>query len=347
MSASRLAPIVLLVAGCASSPPPSLSAPSTTASEAPAAARRGPYLGEVASAAPQVFAPGLVSRRHHEFNAAFSPAGDELFYTVGNPRRSFSALVRMARDAKGAWSAPEVAPFSGRYHDADPFFSVDGSRLYFISKRPTNADPTPKKDFDIWFVEKVGDKSGSRWGEPVNAGPPINSADNEYYVSLTRAGAVYFSRKGDIHRAVPSGDGYQVEVLPPEVNGAGPSSDEFDAYVAPDESLLVFAAERPDSLGAADLYVSFRADGKWQPARSLGPVINSKELEYCPMLSPDGAYFFFTSLKSPDTHLPDRPRALEQLLSAFDAIDNGLGNIYWMKSDFLKTMQAGGPPPQP
>jgi hypothetical protein len=65
------------------------------------------------------------------------------------------------------------------------------------------------------------------------------------------------------------------------------------------------------------------------------------------MLSPDGAYFFFSSLKGPDTHSPDRPRTLEHLFSAFDATDNGLGNIYWMKSDFLKTMQAGGPPPQP
>lgn len=347
MRASRFAPIVLLVAGCESSLPPSPPTPPPTLSEAPAPVHRGPYLGEVASAAPRVFAPGLVSRRHHEFNAAFSPAGDEFFYTVGNPRRSYSALVRMARDAKGAWSAPEVAPFSGRYHDADPIFSVDGSRLYFISKRPTTADPQPKKDFDIWYVEKASGKDGGRWGEPVNAGPPINSADNEYYVSLTREGAVYFSRKGDIHRAAPSGGGYQIEVLPPEVNGTGPSSDEFDAYVAPDESFLIFASERPDALGAADLYVSFRADGKWQPARSLGPAINSKELEYCPVLSPDGAYFFFTSLKSPDTHSPDRPRTLEQLVSAFDAEGNGLGNIYWMKSDFLKAMQAGGPSPQP
>jgi Tol biopolymer transport system component len=315
------------------------------ASQAPTNVPRGPYLGEHASAAPRMFAPGLVSSRHHEFNMAFSPAGDELFYTLGNPRRSHSALVRMVRDAESVWSAPEVAAFSGRYHDADPFFSIDGSRLYFISKRPTTADPAPRKDFDIWFVEKTEDSSGSRWGEAVNAGAQINSTDDEFYVSLTRAGTIYFARKDDIHRAVPSEAGYRVEALPPEVNGA--TSDEFDPYVAPDESFLVFASERPDALGSADLYVSFQVDGKWQPARSLGPAINSKELEYCPMLSPDGAYFFFTSLKGPDANSPDRPRTLTQMISAFDAIDNGLGNVYWMKSDFLETMRAGGPPPQP
>jgi hypothetical protein len=31
-------------------------------------------------------------------------------------------------------------------------------------------------------------------------------------------------------------------------------------------------------------------NGEWQPARSLGTAINSPQLEYCPIVSPDGAY---------------------------------------------------------
>jgi WD40-like Beta Propeller Repeat len=108
---------------------------------------------------------------------------------------------------------------------------------------------------------------------------------------------------------------------------------------------LIFASDRPDSLGNADLYVSFRVDGAWQPARNLGPAINSKHFEYCPIMSPDGAHFFFTSCKRPDAPPPERPASLAQLIAAFDEIENGLGNIYWLKADFLEQMRAGGAPP--
>ncbi len=77
--------------------------------------------------------------------------------------------------------------------------------------------------------------------------------------------------------------------------------------MAPDESYLIFASfGRLDSLGSADLYVSFRVDGKWQPARSLGTSINSKAFEYCPIVSPDGRHFFFTSYRKPEAGAPEQ-----------------------------------------
>ncbi len=61
-------------------------------------------------------------------------------------------------------------------------------------------------------------------------------------------------------------------------------------------------------------------------------------------MSPDGAYFFFTSYKT-DRATPEQPLTIDQVISAMDSIDNGLGNIYWLESDFLATMRGGGPPP--
>lgn len=315
------------------------------ASKRPAApappAPRGPYLGEVVGTAPKMFAPGVVSRRYPELNMAFSPSGDELVFTIMEPSRTLHALVHMVRQPSGAWSAPAVLPFSGRYSDADPIFAADGARLYFISKRPAAPGETAeRKDFDIWYA----DKRDASWAEPVRLPAPVNSDQDEFYVSLTRTGSVYFGRNDDIHRAVPSGDSFAVEKLGPGVNGD--KSAEFDPFVAPDESYVIFASSgRPDSVGSGDLYVSFQVNGEWQPARSLGTAINSPQLDYCPIVSPDGAYFFFTSSKRASATRRDRPRTIDELTRTFDDIDNGLGNIYWIKTDFLEAMRQGGPPP--
>lgn len=325
--------VFVALTGCAGSS----AKPAAPAAPAP----RGPYLGEVAGAAPKMFAPGVVSRRHQELNAAFSPSGDELVFTIADPQRTEYTMVHMVRQPSGEWTAPAVLPFSGRYSDADPLFSADGARLYFISRRPaTAAETAERKDFDIWYV----DRRGAGWAEPVRFGAPVNSDSNEYYISVTRGGALYFSRNDDIYRAAPSGDSHEIEKLGPAVNGE--KSAEFDPYVAPDESYLIFTSiGRPDSQGSADLYVSFRADGAWQPARSLGPAINSKQFEYCPIVTPDGAYFFFTSYRRPDASPRAQPRSIDQLISAFDQIENGAGNIYWLKADFLAKMKDGGAPP--
>ena len=53
--------------------------------------------------------------------------------------------------------------------------------------------------------------------------------------------------------------------------------------------------KRPDSRGEADLYISFRQeDGSWGPGVNMGDTINSSEQDYCPMVTPDGKYFYFT-----------------------------------------------------
>jgi hypothetical protein len=333
MRAVAFVVLLLSLDGCAGR----AGTPGTVASkEAPAA--RGPYLGQIAGERPQVFAPGLVSRPYPELNAAFSPSGDEFFYALADPSRSHYTLLRMVRGPDGAWSPPEVAPFSGRYSDADPIFSADGRRIYFISERPLTPAGAAKDDFDIWYV----DRAGAGWGQPVNLGAPINTAKDEYYVSITRERHVYWSRDGDIYRAVLQGGRYVVEKLDENVNH--PVQLDSDPFVSPDESYLLFVSwGRPDGIGSGDLYVSFRVDGRWQKAQPLAPGINSRYLEYCPIVSPDGTHFFFTSTRKVDQDPTARTRTLAELLAEFDRVntevENGLGNVYWMKADFIETLR--------
>jgi hypothetical protein len=81
-------------------------------------------------------------------------------------------------------------------------------------------------------------------------------------------------------------------------------------------------------VGDGDLYVSSMRDGVWAAARSLGYGINSKAREYCPIVSPDGKWFYFTSYRG----FIDAPRAraltLQELRTAVSGVLNGLGNVY-------------------
>ncbi len=47
----------------------------------------------------------------------------------------------------------------------------------------------------------------------------------------------------------------------------------------------------------------------------MGEKINSKKTEYCPIFSPDGKYFFFTSTR------------------------DGNGNIYWVDAKIIEELK--------
>lgn len=71
---------------------------------------------------------------------------------------------------------------------------------------------------------------------------------------------------------------------------------EFDPFISTDEKLIIFASsKRDDTIGGTDLYVSTFENGKWTQAKNLGKHINTATRDFCPYLSPDDKYFFFSS----------------------------------------------------
>jgi len=72
---------------------------------------------------------------------------------------------------------------------------------------------------------------------------------------------------------------------------------EGDMYVAPDESYMIISLwDHPGNIGSSkgDLYITFKKkDGTWTDEINMGEVINMRCGENCPMVSPDGKYFFF------------------------------------------------------
>ena len=110
---------------------------------------------------------------------------------------------------------------------------------------------------------------------------------------------------------------------------------DFNAYVAPDESYLLFSSfGREDDLGGGDIYISHRVnDTIWSVAKNLGKTINSEELDYCPFVTFDGKYLFFTTNKSDPNLNAHYPKRFKTIINLADGINNGFGNIYWVKFD--------------
>ncbi len=302
---------------------------------APPRTTQPPYASAKPLSEPTVFADGVISTGDYESHPEFTPDGKTLYFLKNTPTFSFWTIV-VSRYAGGKWSAPEVAPFSGQYADADPFITPDGSKFYFISNRPVEGKE--KQDLDIWMMERNGDA----WSAPKNLGAPINSPGNEWFPTLAKDGTLYFGsdREGgkgrtDLYRSrLVNGRYAAAENLGDEINTP---FNEFEPYISLDESFLIFmAGGRSDGRGGTDLYVSYNRAGKWTKPLNLGDQINSSGTELSPKVSPDGKYFFWTSTRGFADKPLAKPMTYQEYAKKLHNAGNGLGDIYQIDLSALK-----------
>lgn len=287
-----------------------------------------------------MFAPGLVSTMHGEFASAFSPDGTEFLFGLSGAPQPVICVIKRTNER---WIGPEVAFFSGRYLDVDANYSPDGKRIIFCSRRPDSENGPPNTHTDLWMVEKRDET----WSEAHPLGAHINTSGNEYYPVFTSDGSLYFSstRAGgyggaDIYRAQFMDGKYgEPQNLGPPINT---ENFEGDLFIAPDESyIIVTVYGRDDTHGSGDLYISFKKeDGSWDELTNLGPDINSNANEHCPMLSPDGKYFFFSSGRSKYASHSETPITYEEKIVILEQPGAGRNeDIYWMDSGFIQKMK--------
>ncbi len=258
----------------------------------------GKYMGqEPPDTIPKLFAPNFISTEEQEFGSVFNSAGTEFYYGVDVNGKS---EIRYSKMIGNQWSTPKTVLSHEQYGYNDPFLSNDETRLYFISTRALEGIGKPK-DVDIWYVERI--QNG--WSEPINAGVQINTGGDEYYISFTHNGTLYFSSNGhdrkDIERT--DHDIYYSKVIDKKFQKPVALSEaintenyEADVFVSSDESYIIFCSTRENSLGRGDLYISFKnSDDTWTTAVNMGKEINTQNYEYCPYVTKDGKYLFYTS----------------------------------------------------
>lgn len=298
---------------------------------------RGDYLGQQQPGdIPQLFAPGIVSTGLNERDAAFSPDQTEFYFSIWQNGKG--TLLFMKREDE-KWTSPEVIPFSGVYNDIEPFITYDGSKIFFASNRPVEGkDPI---DYNIWYSER---NSEGQWIDPIILDSAVNSQANEFYPTLTENGDLYFTAANDksiggedifVSRYV---DGvYQpYENLGDSVNSV---KEEFNSFIAKDGSYLLYTTTGfGDGLGGGDLWVCFKKeDNSWTRPKNLGEI-NSNKLDYCPSITPDGKFLFFTSNRVLDRNYEDQV-LYEQIVREFNNPMNGSGDIYWVNTEVMQKLK--------
>ncbi|MFT4155952.1 OmpA family protein [Parafilimonas sp.] len=70
---------------------------------------------------------------------------------------------------------------------------------------------------------------------------------------------------------------------------------ESSPSLSPDKNALYFSSDRPGGYGGKDLYVSYRINGKWQPAVNMGADVNTVGDEIAPFIHADNQTLYYTS----------------------------------------------------
>ncbi|WP_343799571.1 hypothetical protein [Gaetbulibacter jejuensis] len=252
------------------------------------------------SLTPEIFAPGHISiKNESEFGSIFNKEATEFYYGANI---NGMAEIRYTKLEGKTWSKPKVLLSHDKYSLNDPYLSPDENRLYFISNKALESDDA-KEDYDIWYIEREGNKWNTKL---INAGSNINTNKNEYYMSLTKDGSMYFSSNKDAVENrqhdfnIYSSEFKQGTFQKPKLlgNSINSTAYEADVFVSPDEAYLIFCGIRKEGYGQGDLYVSFKdVTGKWSKAKNMGKLINTEGHELCPFVTQDGKYLFYTSNK--------------------------------------------------
>lgn len=231
------------------------------------------------SPAPQLWTPPAIASADYETTPTFTPDGREMHFFRADPAFRTYRLLQ-SRCVDGAWSPPAPPPFAAPPPaiESDPGLTPDGRRLYYISTRHAPGSD----DFDIWYVDRVGDG----WSDPRRLPAPVNSPASELLPRADAQGRLYLgsSRPGgqgqsDIYVAVEEQGRWRVENVGPPVST---TANEYEAEISRDGRTMIVVADRGDK---SHLYRFERVGEKWVergriPARpdvfQVGPLLSPR-----------------------------------------------------------------------
>lgn len=164
-------------------------------------------------------------------------------------------LYTYTKSPSGEWTATPFLYNGGPdYSVGHAALSKDEHVLYFVSDKPGGLGGT-----DIWFCELQSDGT---WGTPQNAGPEINTVENEMFPVVGIDNTLYFSTNGlpgmgsmDIFSSVGSKNKWTKPVnLKHPINS---SKDDFSFLVTDSNSGSLagyFSSNRKGGKGGDDIY---------------------------------------------------------------------------------------------
>lgn len=124
---------------------------------------------------------------------AISPDGKYIIFTSCDRKDGYGSCdLYVSVKKNDSWSTPvNMGPeFNTSSWESQPSFGIDGMSIFFSSSRPGGMGGR-----DIWMSTQL---SNGKWSKPVNAGPEINTTDNESSPFIYFDGrTMYFMRDGN------------------------------------------------------------------------------------------------------------------------------------------------------
>lgn len=259
--------------------------------------------------APVVFAPNVVSvRGRFELGFAISPNGKSIAFGTADEKNPANNSIYLMNFSNWKWANPDKSIIPDNVNTFFPMFGPNGSELFFaksVNSAETDIWVANYKDTEIRRTQKL-DAIFSSAAREAGHGKLLN-------------GSIYFTSNRDVNNPC-CGDIYYAEMdrkgnyrSIKKVNELSSDGDEESFYVSPSEDFIIIQAWKIRSTTKHDLYVSYRNKfGIWTSPDRLDSMINSKEIEQRPFVSPDKKYLFFS-----------------RTLMLQDIIDS---DIYWMST---------------
>ncbi|MDR6943256.1 OmpA family protein [Mucilaginibacter pocheonensis] len=136
--------------------------------------------------------------------------------------------------------------------------------------------------------------------KPVNMGPEINTANDEYLpVATADESMLIFTRKinnnEDFYKSIiDKGKWQKASYLSEQINTA--QYNEGAQSVSQDGKYLFFTGcNRPDGMGRCDIYIAQKKGNDWGKPFDLNPPVNTSGWESQPSISADGRTLYFVS----------------------------------------------------
>jgi OmpA-OmpF porin, OOP family len=190
--------------------------------------------------------------------------------------------------------------------ELNPLLSPDGKTLYFSRKNHPDNVGGVKDTEDIWYSELGSD---GKWQLAKNIGPQFNNNKPNFINSISSPtpdgqavvmllGNRYLDKgkmEAGVSISTKVGNSW-TKPKPMMIDDEYNYSDKANYFLANTRKVLLMSAEREDSKGERDLYVSFiKNDSTWSKPLNLGDVVNTLGDESGPFLASDDKSLYFSS----------------------------------------------------
>ncbi len=245
-----------------------------------------------------------------DFGPIISPDGNELYFTSDRPGGLGGQNVWVSRRVNGVWQpARDLGPpINTAGNEGPDSFSLSENALYFTAcDRQFGLGGC---DIYVSFELKNG-----KWSEPENLGAPVNTKYNDSNASISSDGSMliftsdrpgglggadlWMARRGEMIKKLLPGFSTAGRWEEPTDLGPNVNTPDWDGvgFLMPDNQTLYFSSRGRGGEGA-DIFRSVLKDGEWQPAQSMGGIINTAGDDIYFTLPGSGDLAYFSSDQS-------------------------------------------------